>query len=254
MELTVVGCAGSFPRPGAACSSYLVEAEGFRLLLDMGNGALGALQQHIGLYDLDALLLTHLHGDHCLDASSYVVARRFRPEGPLPPLPLYGPAGTLARLARAYEVAREATPLDDVYQEQVLTPGTVEVGPFRLTVDRTNHPVETYGVRLEHGGRALAYSADSGASDALVSLARDSDVFLCEASYNELPPGAPQDNPPNLHLTGAEAGAHAAQAGAGRLLLTHLSAWTDPEQTLDEVTGAFAGPVTLVAAGDAYDI
>src|SRR5690606_10081583 len=67
MKLTVVGCSGSFPSPDSACSSYLVEADGYRLLLDMGNGALGALQRHCGLYDLDAVALSHLHADHCID-------------------------------------------------------------------------------------------------------------------------------------------------------------------------------------------
>ena len=61
MKLTVVGCSGSFPSAESACSSYLVEADGFRLLLDMGNGALGELQRHCGLYDLDADPLSHLH-------------------------------------------------------------------------------------------------------------------------------------------------------------------------------------------------
>lgn len=249
MQLTVVGCAGSFPRADAACSSYLVEAEGFRLLLDMGNGALGALQRHIGLYDLDALLVTHLHGDHCLDACSYVVARRFCPDGPLPPLPLYAPAGSLDRLARAYEIDPREAKLDEVYDERVLVPGALEVGPFQLTVDRLNHPVETYGVRIEHGGRTLTYSADSGPSDKLVELARDGDVFLCEASFQ-----AGRRNPPNLHLTGTEAGAHAGRAGAGRLLLTHLTAWGDPARSLDEAASTFSGPVTVVAGGETYEI
>lgn len=81
MKLTVVGCSGSFPSAESACSSYLVEADGFRLLLDMGNGALGELQRHIGLYDLDAIFLSHLHADHCIDMCGYFVARYYRHEG-----------------------------------------------------------------------------------------------------------------------------------------------------------------------------
>jgi len=81
MKLTVVGCSGSFPSAESACSSYLVEADGFRLLLDMGNGALGELQRHCGLYDLDAIFLSHLHADHCIDMCGYFVARYYRHEG-----------------------------------------------------------------------------------------------------------------------------------------------------------------------------
>jgi ribonuclease BN (tRNA processing enzyme) len=249
VKLTVVGCAGSFPRSDAACSAYLVEADGYRLLLDMGNGALGALQQHIGLYDLDALLVSHLHGDHCFDACTYVVARRYPPDGPLPPLPLYAPAGTLDRFARASEINPDGAQLHEVYDEHVLVSGVTEVGPFRLCLERVNHPVETYGVRVEHGGRVLAYSADSGPTAALVSLARDADVFLCEATFSSVAP-----NPANLHLTGVEAGEHAAAAGAGHLLLTHLTAWSDPADTLDEACRTYDGKVAVVASGDSYEV
>jgi ribonuclease BN (tRNA processing enzyme) len=249
MKLTVVGCAGSFPRADAACSAYLVEADGFRLLLDMGNGALGALQQHIGLYDLDALFVSHLHGDHCFDACSYVVARRYTPDGPLSPLPLYAPAGTLDRFARAYEINPESAQLSEIYDERVLARGVMEVGPFRLRLDRMNHPVETYGVRVEHGDRVLAYSADSGPGDVLVSLARDADAFLCEATFSSA-----DSNPPNLHLTGTEAGDHATLAGAGKLLLTHLTSWSDPNRTLDEASRSYDGRVVVVTSGDTYEV
>src|SRR5690606_9229976 len=96
MRLTVLGCAGSFPGPDSPCSSYLVEADDFRLLLDFGTGSLSGLQRYASLTSVDAILLTHLHADHILDACSYVVVRRYAPEGPYPPLPLYGPAGTAA--------------------------------------------------------------------------------------------------------------------------------------------------------------
>lgn len=249
MRLTIVGCAGSFPRPDSACSAYLIEADGFRLVLDMGNGALGALQRHIDMYDFDALLVTHLHGDHCFDACTYVVARRYTDKAPLPTVPLYAPTGALDRFSRAYETNGDEADLHDVYDEHVLTPGRLEIGPFQVTVDRMNHPVETYGVRLEQGGRTFAYSADSGRSDRLVALARDADLFLCEASYN-----AGRENPPDLHLTGAEAGEHAARAGTGRLLLTHLTSWSEPERTLTEAKGTYDGDVSIVAAGDSHDV
>ena len=79
MRLTIIGCSGSFPGPDSPASSYLLEADGFRLLLDLGSGAIGALQRHVGLYDIDAVCLSHHHSDHCLDMSCLAVARTIHP-------------------------------------------------------------------------------------------------------------------------------------------------------------------------------
>jgi ribonuclease BN (tRNA processing enzyme) len=247
MRLTVLGCAGSFPGPEAACSAYLVETDDFRLLIDFGTGSLGALQRYAGLA-VDAVLLTHLHLDHMMDACLYVVVRRYAPDGPHPPIPVYAPAGAPDRLAAAYSA--DQTPLDDVYTFYALQPGTFPIGPFSVTVDRVNHPIETYGVRIEHGGAVIAYSADTAPCDALVRLAQGAQLFLCEASYLD---GEP--HPPDLHLTGREAGEAATKAGVGRLLLTHLiTAWGSEARTYDAASAAFAGPVDIVRPGSRYEL
>src|SRR6185369_11714875 len=110
-----------------------------------------------------------------------------------PVLPIYAPRGASARIAAAYG----EDSLDDVYEFHELRPGMLHIGPFKVTVDRVNHPVETYGMRIEHNGKVLAYSADTAPCDALLRLAHGADLFLCEASY---PDG--EQNPPDLHLTG----------------------------------------------------
>src|ERR1043166_7601371 len=102
MRLTVLGCAGSFPGPYSACSAYLVEAAGFRLMVDFGTGSLSALQRYASLRSIDAILLSHLHADHMFDACSYIVVRRYAPDGPYPRIPLYAPAGAPERMAGAY--------------------------------------------------------------------------------------------------------------------------------------------------------
>ncbi|WP_157876189.1 MBL fold metallo-hydrolase, partial [Streptacidiphilus griseoplanus] len=155
MDLTVVGCSGSFPSPDSPCSSYLLEADGFRVVIDLGNGALGALQKYCGLYDVDAVLLSHLHADHCIDMCAYWVARNYRIGGCPDPLPVYGPQGTAERLARAYDMD-EQPGMKEVFDFRTLTPGSFELGPLRITAAPVAHPVEAYGLRVEHRGRALA--------------------------------------------------------------------------------------------------
>ncbi|MFI7598813.1 MBL fold metallo-hydrolase [Actinoplanes sp. NPDC049681] len=248
MRLTVLGCAGSFPGPESACSAYLVEADGFRLLIDFGSGSLSALQRYAGIDAVDAILLTHLHCDHMLDACTYVVVRRYAPGGPLPPLPVYAPLGAAERISAAYSSENE--PVDDVYTFYALQPGTFPIGPFTVTADRVNHPIETYGVRVEHGGSVLAYSSDTAPCEPLLRLAQGADLFLCEASYLD---GVA--NPPDLHLTGGEAGEAATKADVGRLLLTHLvTAWGSEASTVEAACAAYAGPVEVVRPGARYDL
>jgi ribonuclease BN (tRNA processing enzyme) len=248
MRLTVLGCAGSFPGPESACSAYLVEADGFRLLIDFGSGSLSALQRYAGIDAVDAILLTHLHCDHMLDACTYVVVRRYAPGGPMPPLPVYAPMGAAERISAAYSSENE--PVDDVYTFYGLQPGTFPIGPFTVTADRVNHPIETYGIRVEHEGRVLAYSSDTAPCEPLLRLAQGADLFLCEASYLD---GVA--NPPDLHLTGREAGEAATKADVSRLLLTHLvPAWGSEASTVEAACAAYAGPVEVVRPGARYDL
>jgi ribonuclease BN (tRNA processing enzyme) len=250
MKLTVVGCSGSFPSVDSACSSYLVEADGFRLLLDMGNGALGELQRHCGLYDLDAIFLSHLHADHCIDMCGYFVARYYRHEGGrCDPVPVYGPEGTEHRLTTAYADTPSASSMSEVFDFHTVKPGTFEIGPFTVRTERVAHPVEAYGIRVEHGGRALTYSGDTGVCEPLHELAAGTDLFLCEAAFT-----AGKENIPDLHLNGREAGAVARRAEVGRLLLTHIPPWTDAQVNLLDAREVFEGPTDLAVPGATYAV
>lgn len=250
VRLTIIGCSGSFPGPDSPASSYLLEAEGFRMLIDLGNGALGVMQRHVGLFDIDAVCLSHLHADHCLDLASYWVARRYAPQGPQPPIPVYAPERAAERMALAYGLEPDPGPgMADAFSFTTLTAGTRRIGPFLITTRRMNHPVETYGFRVEHGGRILAYSADTGPCEALVELARRADLLLCEASFLEGP-----DQPGNLHLTGRQAGEHAERAGVRHLVLTHLVPWNDKERSFAEASAAFTGKLSLAAPGQEFDL
>jgi ribonuclease BN (tRNA processing enzyme) len=253
MRITVVGCSGSFPGPGSPASCYLVEAEGFRLLLDLGSGAVGALQNYAALGQIDAVCISHLHSDHCVDLCGFSVARTIHPDGPMPPIPVYGPDQTELRLAQALDAepgsgAGYDRSFTGAFSFTTISPGTMDIGPLRVTAARMNHPVQTFGFRVEHAGRSVAYSADTGQTEALVQLARDADVLLSEASFLEPAAGAPA-LPQGLHLTARQAAQHAERAGAGRLVLTHLVPWNDHDRTLEEASPAFRGPVSLAASG-----
>lgn len=249
MRITVIGCSGSFPGPDSPASCYLVEAEGFALLLDLGNGALGALQRHIGLYDIGAIAFTHLHADHCLDLCGYWVARRYAPGGLKPKIPVYGPEGVAARMARAYDLDPDPG-MSEAFDFHTVTGGTFEVGPFTVTAAPMSHPVEAYAFRVEHGESAIAYSGDTGECEALVDLARGVDLLLAEASFLDKP-----DLPVDLHLTARQAGEHAARAGVARLVLTHLVPWNDPETTLAQAKASgYQGPIELAYQGAVYEV
>jgi len=243
MDLTIVGCSGSFPGRGSAASCYLVTAGDFRLIVDLGNGAFGTLQKFADPAGIDAVLISHLHSDHCLDMCAYQVFRTYYPAGELPPIPVYGPAGTADRLALA-SGAGSGDALANRFEFVTVEPGTFEIGPIAVTAGLMNHPVQTFGYRFEHAGRAITYSADTGPSDRLVSLARGADVLLCEATFTERP-GLPAD----LHLTPRQAGEHAAGAGAGRLVLTHLMPWNDRDRAQVEAAEAYGDGVSLAEPG-----
>jgi len=248
MRLTIVGCAGSFPGPDSPASCYLVEHDGHRVVLDLGNGAFGALQRVTDVLDVDAVVLSHLHADHCLDLTSYYVWRRYRPEGPAHAIPVLGPTGTADRMARAYDLPLE----DDMHGEFVFRDHlpVTEIGPFRITTTRVNHPVETYATRVEAGGRSLVFSGDTGESDALVELSHGVDLALYEASFIS----RYENLPLNLHLTATQAAEHAIRAEAGRLVLTHLVPWTSREETQAEASAAYDGDLVLATQGLVIDV
>jgi ribonuclease BN (tRNA processing enzyme) len=247
MRLTVIGCSGSFPGPDSPASCYLVEHEGFRMLLDLGNGSLGVLQQHIDLDQIDAVVLSHLHADHCLDLCGLYVAQRYDPRGPRVRIPVWGPRGTAARLARAYDLPEDPG-MTGQFDFHDLGAGDHAIGPFTVSAARVNHPVEAYGLRVSVDDRVVVYSGDTGESDALIELARDADVALIEASCLD------EDPSPDVHLTARQAAEHAQTAGVRVLVLTHLVAWNDSERTWAQARPAFEGELMLASSGLTIDL
>lgn len=249
MRLTVVGCSGSYPGPESPASCYLVQAADalrtWSLVLDMGNGALGMLQRYVDPLNVDAVFLSHLHADHCVDMTSYYVLRKYHPTGSQPKIPVWGPKGTAKRLAKAYDLPRKPGMKEEfrfhLYKEPF------RLGPFLIESFEVDHPVPAYGLRLTAFGRTLAYSGDTGPTPVLDTIAAGADLFLCEASFR-----ACDDNPPGVHLTGQEAGEIAQRAGAKRLVVTHVPPWHDGQLIFDEAAKAYDGPAELATQGAVY--
>lgn len=252
MKLTVVGCSGSFPGPASANSCYLLEAphqgRTFRLLLDLGSGALGPLQRYVDLVSIDTVALSHLHADHCLDLCGFYVFRKYRPDGPLGPLPVYGPVGTAERMARAYDLD-PATGMRAEFDFRAYPDGAFPIGPFTLTVARVDHPPPAYALRVSDGRRALVYSGDTGPCLALDTLATGCDLLLAEAAFLARP-----DNTEHLHMTGKEAAETASRAGAGRLVLTHVPPWYAPGDVLAEAAPHFEGDIDMAVPGATFSL
>jgi ribonuclease BN (tRNA processing enzyme) len=212
VKLTVVGCSPAWPNPGGAHSGYLVEGAGGRLLLDCGPGVLSRLREREGWPVVDAIVITHLHPDHAGDLAPWLWGHLTGPARDLPVPELWLPPGGHAHLTRF------ATRFDEAFTVREYVPSE----PFRAAgFSVTAHPVRhydepTFGMRVESGDAVLAYSADTGPTPALTTIARDADLFLCEATLG--PEGEPG---PRGHLTAAEAEEAAREAGVRRLLLVH---------------------------------
>ncbi|HEY6737554.1 MAG TPA: MBL fold metallo-hydrolase, partial [Actinopolymorphaceae bacterium] len=149
MRVRGLGCSGSFPGPDSPASSYLLETawpdgqgDGvFRIVLDLGNGSLGALQRYADLCAIDAVALSHLHPDHCADLCSYYVVRKYHPDGHWPRIPVYGPYSTADRLAAAYGLPIEPGMREEFDFRSWVVGQPIRLGPYRVTTAVVNHPV-----------------------------------------------------------------------------------------------------------------
>lgn len=241
MRLTVLGGCGAWPAAGQACSGYLVEQDGFRVLIDPGYATFPRLQEHCDAASVGAVLVSHGHPDHCADLNPLLRGRAFT-ERPAPRLPVHAPPGAL----RPVLALDRPGILDDSFELREFIPGAAfAAGPFSVRSWLLPHSVPNAGLRLQAAGAVVAYTGDTGPSPDLPVLARDADLLIAEASYPEqVPPDAA------AYLSSArQAGQVAAAAGAGRLVLTHLMPGTDPGAALGAAAAGYDGDITVARPG-----
>ena len=220
MHLNVIGSSPAWPNPGGAHSGYLLEAGGKRLLLDCGPGVLSRLRQAEGWPRIDAIAITHFHLDHWGDLVPWVWGSSYRSqEEPIPKPELWvyeGGRSFLESLGSRLgfpDMFERAFDLSEYAEGRPFSPAGFDALALRLP----HYTLETYGFRIERDGVTVAYSGDSAPSDALVELARDADLFVCEATLER----GELDGDLRGHLDVAEALAAHRAAGADRLILTH---------------------------------
>ncbi|MFI9817760.1 MBL fold metallo-hydrolase [Saccharothrix variisporea] len=239
----VLGGCGAYPEPGRACSGFLVEWDGFRLVLDLGYATLPRLLRHCPDGSVDAVVVTHEHPDHCIDLHGLFRMRFYGGAAGSGAagggaaggrVPLYCPPGVLTRLG-ALEPEVDLTAVFDVHD----LPGRYRVGPFELTGVPLPHYVPNAGVRLEADGVVLAYTGDTGPSPALAELGRDADLYIVEATDRI---GETEQPCRNL-LTSTEAGRWASRAGARTLMLTHFWPGNDRSAAAAAARAEFTGDV-----------
>lgn len=240
LDIVVLGSSGTHPGPGRMCSGYLVRAAGTQVLVDCGYGATSNLYRFARLEDLSAIVLTHVHPDHCIDLIGIYYALRFDSGGERT-IDVHAPVGTAEVLAGLLsgESRQEFTSICRFHD---LSGGDrLQVGELAFDFYWSVHPVPTVSVRASHDGRVVTYSADSAGGSSLVEAARDADVFICEATW----PDEAGSYPPDVHLSPEGAAKVAAEAGARRLVLTHLWPSTDRSDVRRRAESFYDGPVWL---------
>ena len=261
MELLVLGCSGSVPGSDSPASGYFLRSpDGEKLMVDMGSGVLGAMQKHPDIDPSEChVLLSHMHADHCSDVPSLLVWRRYHPVHPASVKHLLiGPSIAAQHIGQASADSPEAPDdLSDTFDVQIHKPGPDEpfdaetwphhrVGDVRIFSVDAIHPTEAYITRFEDAnGGSIVYSGDTAPTAALAHIAAGADVLLCEATWGD----GEATFPEGMHLSGADAGQAAAEAGVGRLVLTHIPPWGDVAATVAAAAKHYSGPIEVAVPG-----
>lgn len=235
MELTVLGCSGSYGAPaGGACSGYLVRAGDANIWMDCGNGTFANLQQHIDPSELSAVVITHGHADHSVDIYGLHVMYRYGLE--MGGLPVYAPEGL-------EPVLRELVgTFGDTFEWCEVGEGDkAHVGEALLRFSRTDHPPPTVAVEVTHDDKRLVYTADTGPEWSVGAFGAGADLVLSEATYMH------DDIRVPIHYSARQAGELAREAGARRLMITHLWPTIDPVASVEEASEGYGNAVTLAA-------
>jgi ribonuclease BN (tRNA processing enzyme) len=265
VKLTVLGKSPSWQDAGGACSGYLVQEDGTTLLMDCGNGVFSKLRRHVDYVDVDAVVISHLHADHMLDLVPYAYALTYAPrqqpvpvhiwpgtDDPAKPV-LHVPPGAREVFRRIVGVWGNEDLIELAFDLREYDPAdTLDVGPLHLSFRHVPHYLPTYAIDVTssaNGSGRFTFGADCSPTEELVDFARDTDLLLIEATLPR-----PERTGVRGHLTPGEAGEHGRQAGAQRLVITHVSDELGEDWAREEAEKTFGGPVEVAREGAVYAI
>jgi ribonuclease BN (tRNA processing enzyme) len=220
-RLTVAGSSSSIPRPERACSSYLVDDGETPVVMDLGTGSFANLRCHLDYDRLGAVVISHMHADHFIDLIPLRYALLYGPRRRERKLPVYLPPGgsaLLRTMVSAFPHEGGGDFLDDVYEIGEYDPARpLAIGGATVRFAHTAHYIPAFAMRWERAGTSVTYSADTAPDERVVALARETGVFLCEATlrHGQVEQGM------RGHSSAADAAAMARDAGVRRLVLTH---------------------------------
>lgn len=234
MKLTVLGSSGSCAVPGNPASGYLVTEAEATIWCDAGPGTFMRLMEVTDAGALDAVVISHAHVDHCADLLALYGYLAYGPGGRTP-IPVYLPGGAMELLAALVRAEVGHVLYRTLGFRTVGQGDEASVAGIGLRFAETHHPVPTVATRFESGGRALVYSADTGPGGGFPALAAGADVLLAEATMT----GVRGADEYEFHLTAGETGTIASQAGAAKLILTHLSPTVDFQVAVAEAAATF---------------
>lgn len=249
MRITILGSGTAVPNPDRFPAGYLVSNGEFNALIDIGSGVLRRYAATgLDLDQLDAVLLTHYHTDHCADLAILLFALRNPRYQGRRPLRIIGHAGLkklLTDLERAWPwVSAKGYEL----QVEEVEPGKFDLGPFQVEAIRIEHTAESLGYRLSsQEGSVAAFSGDAVDCPALRDLAKDADLFICDSAF-------PDSNPGVGHMTPGQAGLAAAEAGAKLLCLTHFYPECDGHDLIAEAEARYPGKVVMAEDLMAFEL
>jgi ribonuclease BN (tRNA processing enzyme) len=249
IRLTVLGSSGGCPGPGNPASGYLIRHSDTTIWCDAGSGTFMSLMDHVDPDDVDAIVISHVHTDHCADLVAFYGYMAYGPSGTIP-VPVYVPPNTVEPIASFVRAEGEHVFFMTMEFNEVGAGDEVTIGSISVRFAETNHPVPTVASRYEIDGRSLAYSGDTGPGGGYPALLRGCTTALCEATIQ----GPRDDQTYPYHLTAGEAGAVAARAGVERLILTHLSPTLTPQASIDEAATTFGSVPDLATPGTTFEI
>lgn len=250
IRLTVLGSSTPYPSADNPCSGYLVESGTTRLWLEAGSGTIGPLQQHASLNDIDAIWISHLHADHSADLLTAYYALVFADVHRQSPLPLFGPPGIADRLAGYLTNSPTRALIESAFEVHELFDGhEARVGDLTLSTRSVQHGIPAFGVRISTTTTSLAFSGDTAPCANLVELAAASDALLCESESD-----APPLDAPRVHHTPEDTGATAHDAGAKRLIVTHVGRFVHPDDAVRRASTQYDGPIDYAKPGRTFTI